>query len=122
LCSLSPVVMNYVCEISHKRRKEMNPQMIALYDLAQEIGKADFVAALELAAEQQMYGAEYLRAIVSMPSAPLPAPSVQADLDALVRVCPAQSEVERDLAQYEQYVANRESVLEEVPTLQGVGA
>src|SRR6266566_4616439 len=69
LCSLSPVVMSYVHEISHKRRKAMNQQMIALYELAQEIGKADFIAALELAAEQQMYGAEYLRAIVALPSA-----------------------------------------------------
>ena len=46
--------------------------MIALYDLAQEIGKADFLAALELAAEQQMYGAEYLRAIVTLPSVSTP--------------------------------------------------
>src|SRR2546429_689296 len=78
LCSLSPVVMSYVHEISHKRRKEMNQQMIALYDLVQEIGKADFVAALELAAEQQTYGAEYLRAIVAPPSPSVPATSAQA--------------------------------------------
>jgi transposase len=122
LCSLSPVVMSYVCEISHKRRKEMNQEMIALYDLAQEIGKADFVAALELAAEQQMYGAEYLRAIVSLPSAAGSPASAQADLDALGLVSPPQGEVERDLAQYEQYVANRDSFLEEVPTLQGACA
>src|SRR5947207_120908 len=117
LCSLSPVVMSYVHEISHKRRSELQQQVIALYDLVQETGKADFIAALELAAEQQMYGAEYLRAILTMPWEPGPAASGQADLDALVRVSPPQSEVERDLAQYEQYVANRESVLEEVPTL-----
>jgi hypothetical protein len=43
LCSLSPVVMSYVHEVSHKRRKELNQQMVALYDLAQEIGLADFV-------------------------------------------------------------------------------
>jgi transposase len=30
LCSLSPVVMSYVCEISHQRRAELNQQMIAL--------------------------------------------------------------------------------------------
>jgi transposase len=114
LCSLSPVAMSYVHEISHKRRKEMHQQMIALYDLAQEIGKADFVAALELAAEQQMYGAEYLRAIVSMPSVPQSTGPAQADSDVLTLVCPPQPEVERDLAQYERYVANRESVLQGV--------
>src|SRR5713226_6281654 len=109
LCSLSPAVRSYVSELCHKRRAEMNPQMIALYDLAQEIGKADFVAALELAAEQQMYGAEYLRAIVSLPppavcSGPVP--------DKLTLLSPPQPAVERDLAQYERYVANRESVLQ----------
>ncbi len=115
LCSLSPVVMSYVHEISHKRRQEMNQQMGALYDLAQELGKADFVAALELAAEQQMYGAEYLRAIVSLPLASGSTKPAQADPDVLTLVCPPQAEVERDLAQYERYVANRESVLQGVP-------
>lgn len=114
LCSLSPVVMSYVHELSHKRRKEMNQQMITLYDLAQEIGKADFVAALELAAEQQMYGAEYLRAIVSLPSPSVPQERAQAETAPLRLISPSQGEVERDLAQYERYVANRESVLEGV--------
>jgi hypothetical protein len=109
LCSLSPVVRSYVSELCHKRRAEMNPQMIALYDLAQEIGKADFVAALELAAEQQMYGAEYLRAIVSLPSPAMCAGPVP---DGLTLLSPPQPAVERDLAQYERYVANRESVLQ----------
>ena len=115
LCSLSPVVMSYVQEISHKRRQEMNQQMLALYDLAQELGKADFVAALELAAEQQMYGAEYVRAIVSLPSGPASTQPARADPDGLTLVGPPQAEVERDLAQYERYVANRESVLQGVP-------
>lgn len=115
LCRLSPVVMSYVHEISHKRRQEMNQQMLALYDLAQDIGTADFVAALELAAEQQMYGAEYLRGIVSLPLTPRSSEPTQADPDLLTLICPPQAEVERDLAQYERYVANRESVLQGVP-------
>jgi transposase len=111
LCSLSPGVMSYVHELCHKRRKEMNRQLIALYDLAQQIGKADFVAALELAAEQQMYGAEYLQAIVSLPAA-VPTRLGPAAPDGLALGGPPQAEVERDLAQYERYVANRESVLQ----------
>ena len=122
LCSLSPVVMNYVHEISHKRRAEMKPQMIALYDLAQEIGKADFVAALELAAEQQTYGVEYIRAIVALPSAAAPNGSVHITCDPPAFSGPSQPEVERDLAQYERYVANRESTLQEERELQGVQA
>ena len=109
LCSLSPQVSTYVQELCHKRRAEMDPQMIALYDLAQEKGLADFVAALELAAEQQMYGAEYVRAIFTLPPAPAFAAGGQLDLPLLS--APAQQEVERDLVQYEQYVANRDSLL-----------
>src|SRR6266852_1478648 len=108
LCSLSPAVRSYVSELCHKRRAEMNPQMIALYDLAQEIGKADFVAALELAAEQQMYGAEYVRAIVTLPVASVPNGTTELRLNALLPSAPMQQEVERDLAHYEQFVANRE--------------
>src|SRR2546423_1897762 len=98
LCSLSPVVMSYVHEISYKRRSEMKAQMIALYDLAQEIGKADFIVALELAAEQQMYGAEYIRAILTLPSVCAPHGSAQAASAALVLISSPQPEVERDLA------------------------
>jgi transposase len=109
LCRLSPNVACYVQELCHKRRKEMNAQMIALYDLAQELGTADFLAALELAAEQQMYGAEYLRAIVS-PPADSALRKAAAVLDASGLAAPAQRDIDRDLAQYEQYVANRESI------------
>jgi hypothetical protein len=122
LCSLSPVVMSYVHEISHKRRSEMKPPMIALYDLAQEMGKADFMVALELAAEQQMYGAEYIRAILALPAATAPNGSAQATGEPPAFSGPSQPEVERDLAHYERYVANRESILQEEPELQGVQA
>ena len=116
LCSLSPVVRTYIDELCHKRRAEMHPQMLALYELAQEIGKADFIAALELAAEQQMYGAEYIRAVFTLSSASAPHTGAQPDPSPSILAAPAQQEVERDLVQYEQYVANRDSVL-----LAGVG-
>ena len=96
--------------------------MIALYDLAQEIGKADFIAALELAAEQHMYGAEYLRAIVTLSPVSAPHGSAQAASAAPVLISPPQLEVERDLAQYERYVANRESMQQESQLVQGAHA
>jgi hypothetical protein len=99
------------------RRKELNQQMIALYDLAQEVGQADFVAALELAAEEHMYGAESVRAIVSLPMG-----SVQPPVDTAILSGPLQAEVERDLAPYEHYVAHRDSVLQELALLQGAPA
>ena len=77
----------------------------------QEIGTPDFVAALELAAEQQTYGAEYLRAILSETITALPTIATQQEgLQSLGRPLPAQETVQRSLADYEQYVANRECV------------
>ncbi|MGB8345346.1 MAG: hypothetical protein WCD86_10710 [Ktedonobacteraceae bacterium] len=109
LCTLSPTVSGYVAELCHKRRDELSQQILALYDLAQELDKADFVVALELAAEQQMYGAEYVRAIVALPSAQMP-PAARAASPPLLPTLPTQQDVERDLAQYEQYVANRDDL------------
>ena len=112
LCNLSPQVSSYVRELSYKRRAEMSQQMIALYDLAQEMGKPDFVAALELAAEQQTYGVEYVRAILTEITEAVPKIATQEEsLQSLGRSAPEQQNVERSLADYEQYVANRECVL-----------
>ncbi len=97
----------------------MKEQLLALYDLAQESGIADFVAALELAAEQQTYGAEYVRAILALPTALTPDESAQVHVNQLLSSVPTQQEVERDLAQYERYVANRDRVLD--PVLVGRG-
>ncbi len=97
----------------------MKEQLIALYDLAQESGRADFVAALELAAEQQMYGAEYVRAILARPSPPTLDEAAEVRVSQLLSCVPTQQEVERDLAQYERYVANRDRVLD--PVLVGRG-
>jgi hypothetical protein len=54
LLGLSAVAEQYVAALCQKRRADMHPQMVALYEVAQEVGQADFLAALDLAAEQQM--------------------------------------------------------------------
>jgi transposase len=119
LCDLAPVVSSYVRELCHKRRSEMKEQLITLYELAQDSGLADFVAALELAAEQQMYGAEYVRAILAPLVAPAPDEAAHVRVNHMLSGVPTQQEVERDLAQYERYVANRDRVLD--PVLAGRG-
>src|SRR3989454_10462271 len=112
LCNVSPQVASYIRELSYKRRAEMSQQMIALYDLAQEMGKPDFAAALELAAEQHMYGMEYVRAILSEITGALPKVAPQEEsLQSLRMAAPEQQDIERSLADYEHYVANRECVL-----------
>jgi hypothetical protein len=60
-----------------------------------------------------MYGAEYVRAILTQFSRPAPVLSAEAERGPLVPRRLAHQEVERDLAQYEDYVANRESWLQE---------
>jgi transposase len=111
LCALSPCVERYVAEVSHKRHTELHPQMIALYDLAQEVGQADFVAALELAAEQHMYGAEYVQVIINAPPISAGHEQTANPLTLQLRtLAPSQAVVERDLTQYERYVANREQL------------
>jgi hypothetical protein len=86
----------------------MDGQMTALYELAQRLGRDEFLAAVDLAAEEQTIGAEYVAAIAVQP-VPRPArrPPV-AELPAVLRDAPRQHEVERALADYEQYVTNRE--------------
>ena len=112
LCSLSPVVLSYVAELSHKRRSELSGQVLALYGLARDSGTGDFIAAVVLAAELHMYGAEYVRVLLGVPAASLPQGAAKLAQVPVEFCAPAQHEVERDLALYEHYVANREQVLE----------
>jgi len=119
LCNLAPAVSSYVRALCHKRRADMKEQLLALYDLAQESGIADFVAALELAAEQQMYGVEYVRAMLAPPPPQTPEESTHVRVNRVLSWVPPQQEVERDLAQYERYVANRDHMLD--PVLVGRG-
>jgi transposase len=114
LCDLSLSSQEYVRDLCQKRRAEMNQQITQLYDLAQQQQHADFVAALELAAEQQMYGAEYVQAILAVPRHSAPVSSAHRALAGSLSLGPAQQEVERNLAHYEQYVANRESVMQAI--------
>ena len=54
------------------------------------------MAALELAAEQQMYDAEYVRAIVTLPVASVPSGMAELPMSALLPSTPTQQEIERD--------------------------
>ena len=114
LCDLAPAVSSYVRALCHKRRADMKEQLFALYDLAQESGIADFVAVLELAVEQQMYDVEYVRAILARASSLTPDEAAQVRVNQLLSSVPTQQEVERDLAQYERFVANRDCVRDPV--------
>lgn len=109
LVSLSPAVASYVAQVCHKAYAQMDTQILRLYALAQEVGTADFVAAVELAAAQTAIGVDYVRALVhaSPPARPAP-PSVAAPPTpvAIWLTAPPQAAVERSVSHYERYVAN----------------
>ncbi len=114
LVALSPVMADYIAQLCRKRYAEMDGQITALYELAQRVGQEEFLAAVELAAEQQTIGAEYVGAIVAHP-APRPRwSSTSGAVSVLLQHAPAQQEVERALADYEQYVTNWTTELEGV--------
>ena len=111
LVGLSPQAADYISQLCRKRYAEMDAQMTALYDLAQRVGRDEFLAALELAAEEQTIGAEYVCAIAAQP-VPRRVRRVGDAVPARLLEAPSQQEVERELAHYEQYVTNREPATE----------
>jgi hypothetical protein len=139
LVKLSPLVQSYIAEICHKQRSRMTSQIQQLYTLARQVGTAEFVAAVELAMEQGIYGSEYLTALTFKPTPvetktiPVYSGSGFPDTSPVeVEIVssksadefgfwlsqlsvPAQAEIERNLEDYERWVANRShlSVTEE---------
>ena len=110
LVQRSPQAADYVSQVCRTRYAAMEHEMVTLYQLAQQAGVPTFLAAIELAAEAQTVGAEYVQAILTQPH-----PLVLPRRAALGEGLPAalqqpQVAVERALADYEQYVANRDLV------------
>lgn len=99
---------DYLSLLCRKRYSERDTQVCTLYTLAQQLGVATFVSALGRAAEQQEIGAEYILALATAPATRPALPSGHLLQHVLA---PPQSEVERPLAEYEQYVANRAAEL-----------
>lgn len=123
LVKLSPVVQSYLAEICRKQRASMSSQIQQMYTLARQIGTAEFIAAVELATEQGAYGAEYIAALHESPTPPPltetgtdrnkpeSGPVLKAGAGDEVALwlsqLPPQSEVSRQLEEYEPLVANR---------------
>jgi hypothetical protein len=110
LVQLSPLAADYVSQVCRARYAAMEHEMVTLYQLAQQAGVAAFLAAIALAVEAQTVGAEYVQAILAQPQA-LPPPRRQVQPVGLPAALQRpQAAVARDLADYEQYVANRSLV------------
>jgi hypothetical protein len=106
LVGLSVRAAEYIAQVCRKRYAEMDAQMVALYQLAQQLGREGFLTALEVAHEQQTFGVEYVQAIATR-RRPAPSPaSTPAEVLARFPETASQRLVERELQVYEQYVAN----------------
>jgi hypothetical protein len=106
LVGLSAVAADYVSQVCRKRYAEMDAQMVALYQLAQQLGRDAFLAALELAHAQQTFGAEYVQTLATRSRPPAMLPSTPTEGLARYPQTVPQRLVERELQVYEQYVAN----------------
>jgi hypothetical protein len=107
LVQLSPQAADYVSQLCRARYAAMEHELVTLYQLAQQVGVPTFLAAIDLAVDAQTVGAEYVQAILAQPT-PRAQPrrtEPPATLPPALQI--PQQVITRDLADYEQYVANR---------------
>ena len=77
-------------------------EMRAVYALLEQHGRGDLLAAMALATETSVYGADYLQALLAAP----PPPAADADSSPMrtALALPTQAEVDRLLSSYEAWV------------------
>jgi transposase len=103
LLGLGPVAQRYVSELSRRQRTRLRDEILAVYALVERHGGVEVVAAMELAERVNGYGAAYLEALLTQPSATAGTPLTAVSVLSLPGV-PAQIEIDRPLAVYEAYV------------------
>ena len=72
LLDLDPSVEPYLTELVHRRPQTWQPDIDQIYQLYEQIGRADLLAAMALATETRCFGSEYLQAIVKSNEAMTP--------------------------------------------------
>jgi hypothetical protein len=63
LLDLDPMIEPYLTELVHRRPQGWEADVDAMYQLYEQIGRTDMLAAIALATEQRCFGSEYLLAI-----------------------------------------------------------
>ncbi|HET8626983.1 MAG TPA: IS21 family transposase [Thermomicrobiales bacterium] len=95
LLDLGEEAYRYVAELSRRRRERLADEVLGVYALFERYGRAELCAAMALAAEAGVYGADYLGLVLAAPG--------QAAAPAALPV-PTQAEVDRLLSSYEAFV------------------
>lgn len=102
LLDLGEPAASYVSELSRRRRERLADEMRAVYALLEQHGASELLAAMALAGETSVYGADYLQALLAPPNA---APDSAKTLPAFpMLIVPTQAEVDRLLSSYEALV------------------
>jgi hypothetical protein len=88
----------FLQELSRRHRARLGPEVLAVYALYERYGKAELLAAMELAAQAGSYEAAALESLLASvpPLRPLP--------PLVIPGVPAQTEVDRLLSSYEAWV------------------
>jgi len=98
LVELAPAVRTYVAVVCRRLRDQLASQVLDLHRLWQTAGTEGFVRAIETLLPEQVFGAEYVGALLARPA------DEWATAVAWLQAVPAQGTVDRDLALYERYV------------------
>lgn len=98
LLELGGIAIHYMSELSCRRRNHLGEEVLAVHALLERHGKEALIAGMNRADAIGAYGAEHLEAFT------LPAELGSPLLRLLPDDVPVQDEVDRELAQYEEFV------------------
>ena len=110
LLDLGEPAASYVSELSRRRRERLAEEMRSVYALLEQHGRADLLAAMALAGETHIYGADYLQALLAAPQ-----PAIGTSPMAAALALPTQAEVDRLLSSYEALVQIDIAMAESAP-------
>jgi len=103
LLDLGEPVQSYVTEVCRRYRTDFGQHILTLYELWQERSEGEFVGAVEAAAAEAAFGAEYVTSLLAEPAEEPPV----AILDCPGQ--PPQEELDRPLEGYEAFVTGGEA-------------
>jgi hypothetical protein len=104
LLALGEGAAGYLAELSQRQRARLGVEILGVYAVYQQHGAPALLTAMEQAAQQGLYGVEYLRALLPAAS-PMHPPAVPSSPAPLVLPdLPDQRQVDRALGEYEAYV------------------
>jgi len=104
LLDLDPIAYAYVSVLSRRQRARLREEMLGLYALLQRYGPSDLLAAMDLAAQANAYGADYLGTLLAQPRPALGVLTRESATPPLTLPgLPVQAEIDRQLTLYEAY-------------------